>query len=75
MQCNINRKGRIARTITGILTVTAAVVLLALGMLNKLTGWWVWPLGIFGIAFGAFQIFEARKGWCAMRAMGFKTPM
>jgi len=24
---------------------------------------------------GLFQIFEARKGWCALRAMGIKTPV
>ena len=24
---------------------------------------------------GAFAVFEARAGWCAVRAMGFKTKM
>jgi len=24
---------------------------------------------------GAFAIFEARAGWCALRAMGIKTPL
>ena len=26
-------------------------------------------------AMGAFAVFEARAGWCVVRAMGFKTPM
>jgi hypothetical protein len=35
--------------------------------------WW-YPFGaiVFG---GAFTIFEARAGWCVVRAMGFKTPL
>ena len=24
---------------------------------------------------GAFAIFEARKGWCIVRAIGIKTPL
>jgi len=24
---------------------------------------------------GAVALFEARKGWCAVRAMGIRTPM
>jgi len=31
-----------------------------------------WITGILGL-FGAFSIFQAMMGWCAVRAMGFKT--
>jgi hypothetical protein len=34
---------------------------------------WLGPSGI--IAGGAFAIFEGRTGWCAARAMGFRTPI
>jgi hypothetical protein len=30
-------------------------------------------LCLSGLALGAFMIFEARAGWCAVRALGFKT--
>lgn len=29
--------------------------------------------GAFLVLAGVFQIFESRKGWCALRAMGIKT--
>jgi len=35
--------------------------------------WWQWGLGVLLIAGGGFQIFEALAGWCAVRAMGFRT--
>lgn len=34
-----------------------------------------WTVGIFGLLFGGFQIFEALSGWCIIRALGFRTPM
>lgn len=40
-----------------------------------LVGWTdhaFWGCG--AIAGGAFALFEAIKGWCAIRAMGFGTP-
>jgi hypothetical protein len=36
---------------------------------------WAWGGAIFFIAAAAFAFYEARKGWCAVRAMGFKTPV
>ena len=32
-----------------------------------------WVLSIVAILGGAFAIFEARAGWCVLRAMGIKT--
>ena len=37
-----------------------------------------WPLlglSAFLVAMGLFTLYEARKGWCVARAMGFKTPV
>lgn len=32
-----------------------------------------WLLGGVLVAGGAFSLFEAMNGWCAARALGFKT--
>jgi len=74
MTCNIDSKGKAARLIYGII-----VVAIGLGLVV----FWAWPSGgILGwvisavvLLMGAFSIFEARAGWCVVRAMGFKTPM
>ena len=43
------------------------------GTLNVLAGGWVWLI-VAGLALmGAFSVFEARAGWCVVRAMGIKT--
>ena len=75
MQCNIGAKGKAVRLKMGILALGFAVLLAALVILGLLSSplWW-YPVG--GIAFGGvFAIFEARAGWCIIRAMGFKTPL
>jgi hypothetical protein len=69
--CNINARGKRRRFIIGILLLLAAI----------LVGIWGWREGseIFGIFSGVlalgggFSVFEAAAGWCAVRAMGFKT--
>lgn len=62
---NIERKGRIARAVSGAALLVAGVV--------------VWPLslcaGIVLLASGGFVIFEAFRGWCLLRACGIKTKL
>ena len=65
LSCNIDRKGRRARAISG-----AVCMAVALG--GFLAGWWT--VATLLLIVGLFQLFEAAKGWCVMRAMGFKTP-
>tara|TARA_X000001036_G_scaffold425778_1_gene452395 strand:+ start:2021 stop:2269 length:249 start_codon:yes stop_codon:yes gene_type:complete len=75
MQCNIGAKGKAARLKMGILALGFAVVLVALILVGLLSSplWW---FPVAGVTFGgAFAIFEARAGWCVIRAMGFKTPI
>jgi hypothetical protein len=72
--CNIDSRGKRARLIYGILMVALGVVLLLAWALPQ-GKVWTWIVAIGCILGGAFAIFEARAGWCAMRAMGFKTPM
>ncbi len=74
MQCNINARGKRIRLINGIVTIVIGVVLMfALAIRSE--GWVAWATTIAVLAGGAFMIFEARAGWCAIRAMGIKTPI
>jgi hypothetical protein len=74
LTCNIDSRGKAARLIYGI-------ILLLIGA--ALVGFWAlhsgstvrWIVTIACLACGAFSVFEARAGWCVVRAMGFKTPM
>tara|TARA_B100001250_G_scaffold399234_1_gene408413 strand:+ start:96 stop:326 length:231 start_codon:yes stop_codon:yes gene_type:complete len=74
LECNIGAAGKAARLRLGLLGVAGGVVLgilTAVGFLPSLA-WW----GVLGsIAGGSFAIWEARAGWCIVRAMGFKTPV
>jgi len=75
MECNIDQKGRLARLYTGIAAIVFGIALALLTYLSVIPatlGWLAVAGSIFG---GAFAIFEARKGWCVVRAVGIKTPL
>jgi hypothetical protein len=75
MQCNIDAKGKAVRLKMGITTIIFAIILAALVLTEVLSSnlWWY---AVAAVTFGgAFSIFEARAGWCVVRAMGFKTPI
>ena len=74
LQCNIDSRGRAARLIYGLVLIAAGVAMLLLWAIPRgtATSWVVTAAAILG---GAFAIFEARAGWCVVRAMGFKTPL
>jgi hypothetical protein len=70
LTCNIDAHGKRARLQSGIVMLLVAVVVAIL------------PLGMFGwiiagvcLVIGGFCIFEARAGWCALRAMGIRTKL
>ena len=64
VQQNIDKGGRVARG--GI----SIIFLLIAGVLVPYSA----PLAlIFGLT-GLFTLFEALRGWCAVRACGIKTP-
>ena len=74
-ECNIDAKGKAARFLGGAAAILGSLILAALLVADVLTvglGWYAVAGGIFG---GAFAIFEARAGWCIVRAIGFKTPL
>ena len=64
MKPNIDTQGRKARGGFGIL------FLLLAGCLFPATG----TLSLVFLLVGLFSLFEAWKGWCAVRACGIKTP-
>ena len=73
MQCNIDARGKAARMKLGIKLLFLAIIVGGLIALNIIESsiWWA-LLGIILFS-SAFTIFEARAGWCIIRAMGFKT--
>lgn len=75
LECNIDAAGKAARLKGGIASLAGGLLLaggLATGIVDG-TFWWLATAGaVFG---GAFAIFEARAGWCVVRAMGIRTPL
>jgi hypothetical protein len=74
MQCNIDARGRRLRLINGIVTLAIGVVLLVTWAIPS-GGWLAWTATAAVFASGGFMIFQARVGWCVVRAMGFRTPI
>lgn len=75
MQCNIDARGKAVRLVFGLVGLLASAFVAALAIAG------VTPLEIGLIVAlllamgGAFGVFEGWKGWCALRAMGFRTPL
>ena len=75
MQCNIDAKGKAVRLVYGLAMLGAAAIGTALLITGVIAGGWLW-VGVIALALlGGFGVFEARAGWCVVRAMGFKTPV
>jgi hypothetical protein len=72
LRCNIDAKGKAVRLIWGILTLSGGLIALFLWA-RPTGGWLAWGVTVLLIASGIFGIFEARSGWCVVRAMGIKT--
>lgn len=72
LTCNIDANGRKVRLINGIVTVAIALLVMGIWAIptGSLIAWGLFAALLLG---GGFMIFEARAGWCVMRAMGFKT--
>jgi hypothetical protein len=74
LTCNIDSRGKALRMIMGFFFTFDGMILLILW------GWRTgsrvgWITSIAMILAGCFMVFEGRKGWCALRAMGMKTPV
>ena len=75
MECNIDAQGKAARLIGRIAGLAFGVVMTSLLVLDVLNGLVASSAAAGAIFGGAFAIFEARAGWCVVRAMGFRTPL
>jgi hypothetical protein len=72
-ECNIDARGKAARLRMGMLGVAGGIFLgfsTLAGILPSTIGYLMAAGAIGG---GAFAMWEARMGWCVVRAMGFKT--
>lgn len=74
LQCNIDAKGKLVRMIYGLILLLVGIGLLIFWAIPA-GGLIAWIVSIAVILGGVFALFEARAGWCVVRAMGFKTPM
>ena len=75
MQCNIDARGKRVRLLGGLLLVVGGLVLATLAATETLDAWWVWVIAAAAIAGGGFAMVEGWAGWCAVRAMGLRTPI
>jgi hypothetical protein len=73
MKCNIDARGRALRRNSGLVCCVLGGLLVT-GTLWDRFFWLFLGTGIVLILAGVFQLYESRKGWCALRAMGIKTP-
>jgi hypothetical protein len=72
LTCNIDARGKAARLRIGIAaSILGVILLLAWALPSGTTLAWVVTVAVLGT--GAFSMFEARAGWCALRAMGLRT--
>jgi type IV secretory pathway VirB2 component (pilin) len=69
--CNINKRGRVARIVSGVILVLLGGSLIVAARSGERLGMLVG--GVLLALAGAFAIFEGVRGWCALRALGFKT--
>ena len=74
LTCNIDSKGKAVLLVWGLLLIVAAVLVAALWAARENT-WVPWAVAAALALSGAFAVFEARAGWCVVRAMGIKTPI
>lgn len=69
MTCNIDSRGRLVRALVGLVLIGAALIL----VFALPPAGWRRALVVALTLGGIFCLFEARAGWCAVRAMGMKT--
>jgi len=73
-KCNIDAKGKLFRLTIGIFSVFSGIVIISLFNLNIFISEEILMMGLFSIIGGLFAIWEAREGWCIVRAIGIRTP-
>ena len=72
-ECNIDARGKAARFRLGILGIAGGLLLGATTFFGVLPSNIGYIMTTGSVAGGLFAMWEARMGWCVVRAMGFKT--
>ena len=75
LECNIDSKGRAMRLVAGLLALLGGAVAYLIIMLEIMpVPESIGTVGVLAMVIGgAFAIFEAKAGWCVVRALGFRT--
>ena len=73
LTCNIGARGKALRFRIGIGLSVLAVPALGWALIHG--GGLAWAAAALLLASSGFTLFEARAGWCALRALGVKTPL
>jgi uncharacterized membrane protein HdeD (DUF308 family) len=71
LACNLEARGRWVRVLSGLAALVAAIVLV---FCLPATGGRRLAVLLLTLA-GIFLLFEGLRGWCALRALGIKTPL
>ena len=74
LACNIDQRGRAARYRIGFSLVALAALAYVIGSRFSRGPAPLLVAVLLGAA-GVFALFEANRGWCALRALGFKTKL
>ncbi len=69
--CNINQKGQVVRFIGGMCLFFLGFILFMVALPGNGV-WWRLVQGAMMLV-GIFVLTEGALGWCALRALGFKT--
>lgn len=72
-ECNIDAQGKLHRLRIGICSTFLGLLIGALVKTGILPEVFCWMCGS-ALVVGVFTIFEARAGWCLLRAVGIQTP-
>lgn len=74
LTCNIDARGKVVRLVYGAMMIVGGLVTIVLWAWGS-SSWIPWTVSAVLLALGGFGLFEARAGWCVVRALGVKTPM
>jgi hypothetical protein len=73
LPCNIDSKGRVLRLIFGSASLLAGVAMLWMLRQHVVAGTGYVAIATTLVVSGALGVFQGWSGWCAIRALGFKT--
>jgi len=73
LTCNIDARGKFARLLIGLMFLGLAGAAALFWAKENQDPFFIALAVVCGLL-GAFCVFQARAGWCVLRAMKFKTP-